>query len=170
MSFEDLVQLLILGGAGLAWLLSSGKTKKPPQEPRPRRPAPRLAPRRQPADTMAQEIYRILSGEVEQREREESLEIREGDEGSLEIIREEAAPSRASLEEIHEAEAYSLETLEPAGEESHQRFHKKYATPAQPAQPAASAEPVKRLRLTVNARSLREAMLWREILGPPKGL
>lgn len=185
MSFEDLVQLLILGGAGLAWLLSSGKAKKPPAEPRPRRPAPRPArpvqryeppttvvvrpavPKRQPADTMAQEIYRILSGEVEQREREESLEIQEADEGSLEIIREEAAPRRATLEEIHEAEAYSLETLEPAGEESHQRFHEKYATPAQPAQPA---EPARRLRLTVNARSLREAMLWREILGPPKGL
>lgn len=167
MSFEDLVQLLILGGAGLAWLLSSGKTKKAPPEPRPRRPAPRLAPRRQPADTMAQEIYRILSGEAEQREREASLEIQETDEGSLEIIREEAAPSRRTLEEIHEAEAYSLETLEPAGEESHKRFHEKYATPAQPAQPA---EPARRLRLTVNARSLREAMLWREILGPPKGL
>lgn len=174
MSFDDLVQLLILGGAGLAWLLSSGKAKKPPPEPRPRRPATVVVrpavPKRQPADTMAQEIYRILSGEAEQREREASLEIQETDEGSLEIIREEAAPSRRTLEEIHEAEAYSLETLEPAGEESHKRFHVKYATPAQPAQPATSAEPARRPRLTVNARSLREAMLWREILGPPKGL
>ena len=162
MSFDDLVQLLILGGAGLAWLLASGKTKKPPTVVvRPQ------APQRQPAQTMAQEIYRILSGEVEQREREESLEILETAEESLEIIREEAAPSRATVEEIHEAEAYSLETLEPAGEESHERFHKKYATPAQPAQPA---EPARRLRLAVNARSLREAMIWREILGPPKGL
>ena len=124
------------------------------------------APQRQPAETMAEEIYRILSGEVEQREREESLEILETAEGTLEIIRDEAAPSRASLEEIHEAEAYSLETLEPAGEESHKRFHEKYATPSLPAQPAQPGG----YRLTVSPKTLREAMLWREILGPPKGL
>lgn len=190
MSFDDLIQLLILAGVGLAWLLGGGKTKKRPPEPRPRRPAPRPAPRpartvqrhqppttvvvrpevprRQPADTMAEEIYRILSGEVEQREREESLEILDAAEESLEIVREEAAPTRRTLEKIHEAEAYSLETLEPAGEESHKRFHEKYATPSLPAQPAQPAEPTRRYRLTVSPKTLREAMVWREVLGPPK--
>ena len=117
---------------------------------------------------MAEEIYRILSGEAEQRERDATLEIQETAEGTLEIVRDEAAPSRATLEEIHEAEAYSLETLEPAGEISHKRFHEKYPRPSQTAQPPQPAEPARRLRLTVNSRSLREAMLWREILGPPK--
>jgi hypothetical protein len=186
MNVDDLIQLLILGGAGLAWLLGSGRAKKRPPEPRPRRqpppptrPVQRYQPpttvvvrpavsQRQPAATMAEEIYRILSGEAEQRERDATLEIQETDEGTLEIMRDETAPSRATLEEIHEAEAYSLETLEPAGEESHKRFHEKYARPSQPDQPAKPAEPVRRLRLTANARSLRDAMIWREILGPPK--
>lgn len=180
MSFEDLVQLLILAGAGLAWLLGSAKTKKAPprRPPRPPRPPTRpevwevklpqppvRVPERRPADSMAEEIYRILSGEVEERDREESLEV----------LREEAAPSRESLEEIREAEAYSLETLEPAGEASHRRFREKYLVPTPPpvSVPARATGPgteraARRSVPALGTGSLREAMLWHEILGPPK--
>ena len=163
MGFDDLVQLLILAGVALAWLLGGGKSKKrpapPPQryQPRPRvvvRPQPQERP---PADSMADEIYRILSGEVEQRERDEGIEV----------MREEAAPQRETVEEVHEVEAYSLETLEAAGEASHRRFREKYVAPmAAVDQPP---ERKRRPRLSTSPRTLREAVLWREILGPPKG-
>ncbi|HWP36990.1 MAG TPA: hypothetical protein VNL18_05485, partial [Gemmatimonadales bacterium] len=121
-----------------------------------------------PPELLADEIYRILSGEVERR-REESLEVEtEGESLEIERGRPEftvRAPVEdiRSIEQVTEAEAYSLETLEPAGGASHKAFHAKYMERPAEASPAAQPEvpPVRRTRrLALDARSARQAMLW----------
>jgi hypothetical protein len=151
----------------------------PARPPQPTRPTVSQSPPAQPAKpapgTLADEIYRILSGEVEVR-REQSLEV------DLETLeRKRARPEFTprtveeprTLEEITEAEAYSLETLEPAGGESHKAFHAKYIARAEggaapDASPAPTPQASRPFRL--DAQSVRQAMVWREILGPPKGM
>jgi hypothetical protein len=64
-----------------------------------------------------------------------------------------------------------LETLEAAGEESHRRFHELYVEPSTPATPRPYDTPravVSRFLLT--GRSLKDAIVLAEILGPPKAL
>ncbi len=77
------------------------------------------------------------------------------------------AKEPASLERIEE-EATSLETLEPAGRESHRRFHERYVDkpPPPPSQPV---RPVPRWR-RITPNTAREAVIWRTIFSPPKGL
>jgi hypothetical protein len=91
---------------------------------------------------------------LESLEVEETARWHEGVEravGSAETARWEAGRAR---------EGETLETLEEAGEASHDRFHEKYGPLTMPA-PAAEAAP------TFRTLDLRRAVLWSEILGPP---
>lgn len=210
MDLDSLIQLIVLIGAGLAWLLGGGRkprsqdrlppdvrptgragTRRRPQHARPRavpttgqRPEDRIqaterpeaaAPRR---EATLEDLYRILTGEpvggpVLQ-------ELPPADVGPpttgaepLERIPEVEARSLESVEPIAEArphpsgtvEPRSLEALEPAGAATHERFHELYIAAPQP-----SRKPVRRLRLGLRLSSVREGILWREVLGPPKGL
>ncbi len=91
----------------------------------------------------------------------------------LERISEVEARSLESVEPVAEAprrpidivEPRSLETLEPAGAATHERFHELYIGAPQPARKV-----VRKLRLGLRPSSVREGILWREVLGPPKGL
>lgn len=76
------------------------------------------------------------------------------------------AKEAVSLERITE-EAASLETLKPAGGESHRRFHERYVdAPPPPSQPV---RPVPRWR-RITPNTAKEAVIWRTIFSPPKGL
>ena len=198
MGFEDLFQILI--ALAVLFGLFGGRKKQPktgdpqrrPPQPRPAPPRPTGQTRQEPArqigrqtplpprpvpqpparqlpvevevrgapEGFADEVYRILSGELERR-REDTLES----EGA------ETAEARNRFE----VEANSLETLEPAGEVSHAAFHKKYLPAATPV-PAAPGPGATRGQLVVpgfalrGRASLRQAIVWSEILGPPKGL
>ena len=174
MGFEDLVQVLI--ALAVLFGLFGGRKKRPSDRPQktmpsvPVRAEPR-APQR-PLDIevdgapegFADEVYRILSGELERR-REDAAGARGTRTEDVErSIPEEIRPA----EKLSEVEAYSLETLEPAGEASHEAFHRTYDSPSPAKAPAARAP--QRRRLTLDVRSARQAMLWTEILGPPKGM
>ncbi|MBI2403578.1 MAG: hypothetical protein HYV20_12760 [Gemmatimonadetes bacterium] len=175
MSGDDLIQLLIAVAVIFFWLLGGKRKRQTPSGPSgggSRRPQPRPAPRREvrrvpvarpqePAggagqasgrDTTVADLYAILTGE-----RPPSDETAESWEASAEA----AAAEPRSLEQVEGPEAVSLETLEPAGEVSHRRFYEKYVAPEQPAAAAAPGKP--------RVPRLRQAILWREILGPPKG-
>ncbi|MEX0690600.1 MAG: hypothetical protein WD934_10730 [Gemmatimonadales bacterium] len=68
-----------------------------------------------------------------------------------------------SYDETHDGEVVSLETLEPAGEASHVRFHEKYSSPL--------TLPVSGARRPIRPPGgVRSAIVWSEILGPPKSL
>jgi len=163
---DDLLRVLIF--AGIFFFLSalgSGKRKKPPQQrpqPGPRRPelsgrALEPAQRRRPEraatsappaaepESLTGALFAILRGEVP------------------------APPQAQERGEVFldGPEAVSLETLEPAGEASHQRFHDEYV-----AHPATfEVERTRRARrLRVTAKTAREAIVWTAILSKPKGL
>jgi len=152
-----LLQLLVAAAVLLLWLLGGGKSTKAPRPRQPDLPRPRPGPpSRTPVPaprepTPAEELYRILTGEAPPPAVPEGLEW-EGAEAQ-------------SAEQVFEQEARSLETLEAAGEASHRRFREKYV-----AEPTPEAGPGEVKQHRVPRPGLRQAIIWREILGPPKGL
>lgn len=68
---------------------------------------------------------------------------------------------------IPEARATAVSEIE-GGEERHEAFHRRYMGPT--ARAARVSAPRLRRRLRLTRRALRDAVIWREILGPPKGL
>ena len=114
----------------------------PPTPPTPARPGPESTGR-----GLAEELFDLLRGQVEQIE-------------DKPVIVEPPEPV---------AEARSLETLEPEGRASHQRFHDLYVDET-PTPPPGRVEVRRRFRLGTSRQRLRDAIVMNEILGPPKGL
>lgn len=120
--------------------------------------------------TGAETLYELLRTAAERREQGE-VEPVAGDRGSLtrwqeslEAVEAESGHGAVSLEE--EPVVRSLETLEPAGEASHRRFHERYGIDAVSRAPSPSAG-----RRVVRPRGgLRDGVVWAELLGPPRGL
>ena len=78
----------------------------------------------------------------------------------------ERQPREAVSLEVIEEEAQSLETLEPAGGRSHRVFHERYME--QPESKPKESRPSRFRRIT--PRTAREAVIWKTIFSPPKGL
>ncbi len=180
MDFGDLL-LLILVGSGLLSSVLGKKKKKLPQTP-PRRPqparqratlrerprVPRAVPSLDPSHsgpvpTQMEEILRQLGLEVgrhgeEQEAPEQAPEIEAVDERDY-VGRE--MPRVVSLERP------SVEAVVPDTEERHDAFHEEYVTAFRQTR---IRRPVSRGHEMLNPKSLRQAILMHEILGPPKGL
>ena len=179
---DNILSLVIF--AVIFLLAAAFKKKKPgaagtrPAQPRAVRPQPRAAAstRRAPAPAPEQaaagrawgepqggggmqEIFELLRAQYVE-EGEET-----GGDGEGEEVTEAEAPSSSWSQGLSETPE-SLETLEPAGGASHEQFHERYIddTLSRPAtvrpQPSFHRKPI----------SMRQAIVWREILGPPKGL
>lgn len=177
---DDILNLVIF--AVIFLLAAAFKKKKPggtgtrPAQPRAVRPQPRAATGTRPSPALEQaaagrawgepqrgagmqEIFELLRAQYVE-EGEET-----GGDGEGGEVTEPEAPSSSWSQGLSETPE-SLETPEPAGGASHERFHERYIddTLSRPA--------------TVRARysfhrepiSMRQAIVWREILGPPKGL
>ena len=71
-------------------------------------------------------------------------------------------------ESVVDDEAQPVETLEPAGGASHQRFRERYIDSTPTAPPAVTKS--RRSPLVLRPNTLRQAIIWGEVLGPPKGL
>ncbi len=179
---EDLIQLLFFAALIMFGLLAR-KKKKPPivQKPRPRQVQPRPRPERSVADAapvaesraeseparqrgLAEELFKMLQQQVEPVERE--------------------MPPAPPEPAFFEREPETLETLEPAGTTSHDRFHELYVeelpdeSPPQPhdeSPPQPHVEPYsdraeRKERLALTHKKLQNAFIMKEILGPPKGI
>ena len=157
---EDIVQLVIfLAVIFFGLMMGAGKKKRqqqqrpaqrPPARPVPERAAAR-APEGKPArQRFAQEIMDLLQAQLPEPAVEEP----------------ERQPREAVSLEVIEEEAQSLETLEPAGGRSHQVFHERYME--QPESKPKESRPSRFRRIT--PRTAREAVIWRTIFSPPKGL
>lgn len=70
------------------------------------------------------------------------------------------------MEAVSEPEARSLEALEISSEDRHAEFHDRYIEPVAPPR----ASPALGTRLTMSPKNIREAVIWKAVLGPPKGL
>ncbi len=179
---DDLFTMVLFGVFILFGLLSAARKKKRPPGPspgRPRRPRtvapprprvprspagpvartgaqrPRTAPPtlarprpETPGRGLAEELFDLLRGQVEQRVEDKP------------VIVEPPEPV---------AEARSLETLEPEGRASHERFHDLYVDET-PTPPPGRVEVRRRFRIGISHRRLRDAIVMNAVLGPPKGL
>lgn len=169
MGAGDLFELLVALAIIVFGLLGVGSKKKEQQRQRPerpRRPTPQSPEGRGPPeerDELLSEIDRILRGQVPERGPVPPPEEPEPDEAiSLEPLETDS----------YAAEEVSLERLEIDAEARHDRFHDKYIRPLAPhpgARRAAEAR-APRAETHVARIPLRQAVIWREILGPPKGL
>jgi hypothetical protein len=106
-------------------------------------------------------LERLLGGHVE-------IEAEPAEAVSLEETDFEERPARvegpgARWTEGLDRGAESLETLEEAGESSHARFHARL-------QATAGAAPGDAQPVDPGVARLRQAIIWREILGPPVSL
>ena len=176
---DDILNVVIFAVIFLLAAVFKGKKKPGGTGTRPAqhsavRPQPRAAPstRRGPALEQAaagrawgepqgamHEIVELLKAQYVE-EGEET-----GGDGEGGEVTEAEAPSSPWSPRSSETRE-SLETLEAAGGASHERFHERYI------------DDTLSLPATVRARysfhrepiSMRQAIVWREILGPPKGL
>ena len=166
---EDIVQLVIfLAVIFFGLMMGAGKKKKQQQQQRPQRPqrpagpvsqgatarAPEGKPTRQ---SFAQEIMDLLQAQLPEPAVEEP---------DVPSALPERAPREAISLEVIEEEARSLETLEAAGGRSHEVFHERYMD--QPESKPKETRPSRFRR--INPRTAREAVIWRTIFSPPKGL
>lgn len=170
----DWIELIIFAIIVLTGLLFGEKKKQQQQgrssTQRPRaRPHPRPMPRAQRPPSSAQRPAPTIAEQILEQIRQRDEAEREGVE--LEPLHTEEAVSletagrpRTGVERP-ERTAESLETLEPAGGASHERFHERYISPL--------VEPVRRQtrpRVLPTPTSARQAVMWMAVFGRPKGL
>ena len=152
MDLDDLIQVLVAAAVVMAGLFGGRKKKPPP----PRRPAPpRREPVRPPPVRATPQPHQPSGRDHLLADLQRQLESARG-----EVTTD--MPEAFSLEETS-VEAQSLETLEPAGEASHERFHRDFIKPLGELR---SLEP----RAALPPGGMRSAVVWAEILGPPRGL
>ena len=174
---DELIQLLLFAAIILFALF--GRKKKPQQtqkpRPRPQAPRPRLrtdVPARQAAASepaaarparrrgLAEDLFEMLQQHMEAPQPRAAPQL------------EMAPPPEPVAVEIPE----SLETLEPAGEESHRRFRERYVEPTsgdvtRERKDKPYEEPAeRRRRLELTRKKLQHAFVMKEIIGPPKGM
>jgi hypothetical protein len=189
---EDLIQLLFFA-ALIMFALLGRKKKKPPlqQKPRPPRVQPRPRPQREVSDAARVEPQRASSEPAKQKSLAE--ELFKMLQGQVEGVEPEPTPP-APEPVVFAEEAQSLETLEPAGTTSHQRFHDLYIEelPSEP-EPQPHVEPyreelpseperqphvapyrdqaaARKEQFEFTRKKLQRAFILKEVLGPPKGL
>lgn len=164
---EDFVQLIIfLAVIFFGLMMGAGKKKKQQQQQRPQRPPARpvsqrtsaRAPEGKPTrQSFAQEMMELLQAQLPEPPVEKP---------DLLSALPDRQPREAVSLEVIEEEAKSLETLEPAGGRSHEVFHERYMD--QPDSKPKETRPSRFRRIT--PRTAREAVIWKTIFSPPKGL
>lgn len=153
MELGDFFEVLVALGVIMVGLLG-GKKKKPAARqaslPGPRPIVVRAPVRASAEPSSVDRILQVLEGRLE--------EARDG--GAIETTR---APIITSLEDSIPEETASFEVAQAAGVASHERFHDLYL------RPLAEVRGVD-VFATLPTGGLRTAIVWSEILGPPKGL
>ncbi len=179
MDFGDLFLLILIGSGLLSSVLGKKKKKLPQTRPRSPQPArqratlperpgrPRVGPSLDPSHsgpvpTQMEEILRQLGLEVGHGEEQEAPEQAP----EIEAVGERDAVGRR-MPRVVSLEKPSVEAIVPDAEERHDRFHEEYVTAFRKTR---ILRPVSRGHEMLNPKSLRHAILMREILGPPKGL
>jgi hypothetical protein len=182
MDFGD-VLVFILVGLGVLSQLFAGKKKhqaqKSPPRPTPRVPAGTSAstvPKQRAASYMERILKELeLDDLVEQAKRETEAPVSIRSAPSPPPVRRQplkppteiAAAAEEARRPLPEPGGQSLESLQPSGEAEHERFHELYIKPLRPGQVAHVSARVRKL---INHNSLREAIVLKEIIGPPKAL
>lgn len=178
--FGEILFMLLIGSGILSSILGKKKKKSPqtsrprlqparqkatlPERPRVPRVEPSLDPSHSgPVPSRMEEILRQLGLEVEPRGEEV-----EAPEQAPEIatVGERDAFGR-EMPRVVSLEEPSVEAIVPEAEERHDAFHEEYIREFRQTR---IQRAVSRGHEILNPKSLRQAILMHEILGPPKGL
>lgn len=169
----DIFELLVALAIIFFGLLGGGRRKKrsPPSSERkaPARPSPSTA-RSTPSTARTPSGPGARAPTAEQPARDELFsEIERVLRGQVPEERPVPPPRAPEPEEAYSLEPLEGEPVEIDSEKRHQDFHQKYVRPRSvgPLPPATVAS---RAAARVQRIPLRQAVMWREILGPPKGL
>lgn len=196
MDIGDLIFLLLIGFGFISSLLGGGKKKRrtPPRPPPPQRPPEAVQARSRAVDQMERLLEELqlraggpprgTAGAVAGRDVEIEGAPDDYDayaEGwgspppeSEAVSLEDAVPEAVSLEEIPPPPYREIlerplpPSIRPVDARSHRRFHDRYVEPT--GKTRGRRRSVARARKHLKAGTLREAVLLREILGPPKSL
>ena len=174
MQFDDILFLLVIGFGIISSLIGSKVKKKQTPRPQTKRPATRSSAstgpkepgsdRRKQVLSEMERIFQELQGGKPQTPSPPSRpKVRPPPPEQKPKPKRVPAPAPVARGD----EAKSLETLVPAGGESHVRFHEEYISEFVGTQ---TKVPVARAVSHLSAKRLREAILVQEILGPPKSL
>jgi len=178
--FGDILVFILIGSGLLSSILGGKKKKKTlPQARQGRpRPAPRARPRpahpnaggpqpsldpnhTAPVASQMEQILQQLGLQVEP-----DVETEAPPEPEPELNVEVDAVGRV-LPRAVSLEEPARPAVAPDGEERHDEFHEDYVSAYRPTR---IARPSSRARGMLSRESLRQAILYHEILGPPKGL
>jgi hypothetical protein len=163
---DELLQVLFALGLILFGLFGGRKKKRGSRPPAPSRRPPAPAPRRpQPAQNPYQStldsLEHILSGRTPTPRPAGVPDPTEAYSLESTAIEEVGAQWQAGLDRRNE----SLETLEAAGGASHVAFHARYIN-----EPSAVPTISDTADRGPDPATIRHAIIWSEILGPPVGL
>ena len=172
---DELVQLIFFAAIILIGVLGRKRKKRPPVQ-KPIQPRPtvrtertmptqsRSVPRREVAEAQSALVKSAqMRPEKKRGVAEELLEMLQK---RLEVPQEPAVSQEPpAVESVPE----TLETLEPAGGRSHDRFHELYMNKESGGRPYEERE-TRKQRLVLSRKNLQRAFIMKEILGPPKGL
>jgi hypothetical protein len=178
---DEFVNLIIFGVLILLSTLFGGKKKKSPgarppsgprpeprTQPRPDLPAQRTMPTPQadrPREVATLPLSQVAKKPETFRDLFELLQQQaEPAARGPELVVEDAPPPPPPHTRTRRNE--SIETPVPAGEARHERFHDKYVRPLEA--PAVKSPP--RFVVPRGPKSLKQAVVWSEILGSPKGM
>jgi len=173
---DDLIQLLFFAALILFALVGSARKKKRPPM---KAPPPRV--RRPPLERRESvpERSRVESSGAARPRQQRSIaqELLELLQERVEIEQPTPPAPPPPPPVVVQDEAQSLETLEPAGGKSHERFHELYMHEEETAKrrKPETIEPYEELeereaRMKLSRRGLQHAFIMKEILGPPKGM
>ena len=178
--FGEILFMLLIGSGILSSILGKKKKKSPqtsrsgpqparqkatlPERPRVPRVEPSLDPSHSgPVPSRMEEILRQLGLEVEPRG--EEVEVPE-QAPEIATVGERDAFGR-EMPRVVSLEEPSVEAIVPEAEERHDKFHEEYISAFRQTR---IQRAVSRGHEILNPKSLRQAILMHEILGPPKGL
>ena len=179
-TFSEILFMLLIGSGILSSILGKKKKKSPqtsrprpqparqeatlPERPRVPRVEPSLDPSHSgPVPSRMEEILRQLGLEVEPRGEEAEVPEQAPE---IATVGERDAFGR-EMPRVVSLEEPSVEAIVPEAEKRHDEFHKEYIREFRQTR---IQRAVSRGHEILNPKSLRQAILMHEILGPPKGL
>lgn len=160
MDFDVFIQIVLGLGALVFWMFGASKKQRKPNGDQPEGEPP--VPGSLPELTETEKLIREALGIVDDR----SPSVEPVTQREPEPVPKTTSRARVTSEPVNRI-VDPLSYKEAKAEKRHVRFHEKYD---QQEMPVKQSPPKVKDRLGLEAGSIRSAIVWREILGPPKSL
>ncbi len=172
---DELVQLIFFAAIILFGVLARKRKKRPPLQkpiqPRPTVRTERTVPtqsRSVPRRDVAEAQSALVRSAQQRPEKKRGIaeELLEMLQQRIEVPEQPSPPPEPLTVE---STPDPLETLEPAGRASYERFHERYVDKESGDRPYQERE-ARGQRLELSRKKLHQAFIMKEVLGPPKGI